>query len=87
MPAGGALTVYSTGFGGASGNEFGPGGNFYQSDVGRGEVYRITPDGSRTRIAEGLQSPVGIAPAADGAVYVVQCSANEITRIGAGQPA
>lgn len=85
MAVGGTPAVFSTGFGGASGNEFGPDGMFYQSDVARGEVYRIEPDGRRTRIAEGLKSPVGIAPGNDGAIYVVQCLANEITRIGPDQ--
>ena len=82
LPPSEPLAIFATGFGGASGNEFGIDGYLYQSDVGRGEVYRVKSDGTRTRIAEGLQSPVGVAPAADGAVYVVQCRANEITRIG-----
>jgi sugar lactone lactonase YvrE len=82
LPAGQPLSIFSSGFGGASGNEIGPDGNLYQSDVARGEVYRISGDGKRTRIAEGLKSPVGIAPAADGSVYVVQCGAHTITRIG-----
>jgi sugar lactone lactonase YvrE len=40
-------------------------------------------DGQRTLLADGLQSPVGISRAADGELYVAECTANAITRISA----
>ena len=40
-PDGSALSEWSSGFGGASGNDFGGDGYLYQSDVGRGEAGRI----------------------------------------------
>jgi sugar lactone lactonase YvrE len=83
-PETGAIEILSDAFGGASGNEFGADGALYQSDVGRGEVHRVAMDGTRTRLAEGLTTPVGVAPAGDGTVYVVECMANAITRIGPG---
>lgn len=78
-PAGPA--VFTSGFGGASGNSFGPDGWLYQSDVGRGEAYRINAQGEREQLAEGLSSPVGIVAMAGGAVYVNECTANAVTRI------
>jgi sugar lactone lactonase YvrE len=78
---GGTPQVFSSGFGGASGNSFGRDGFLYQSDVARGEVYRLSADGRRTRIAVGLTSPVGVTSGPDQSVYVVQCTVNTISRI------
>ncbi len=77
----GKVKIFSTGFGGASGNDFGRDGYLYQSDIGRGEVYRIAPNGHRTRIASGLKDPVGVVLGPGKVVYVTQCAANIISRI------
>lgn len=79
---GGAIEILNGEFGGASGNAFGGDGNLYQSDVGRGEAFRIAMDGSRTRIAQDMTTPVGIAPNADGTAFVTNCTVNRIVHIG-----
>jgi len=78
---GAQIDIFSDAFGGASGNGFDADGYLYQSDVGRGEAYRVDPDGQRTRLADGLHSPVGIVPSENGAAYVAECTANEIARV------
>lgn len=79
-PDGSSIEILNAEFGGASGNAFGSDGDLYQSDVARGEAWRVAMDGSRTQIASGMQSPVGIAPQADGSVYVTNCGAHAILR-------
>lgn len=80
-PDGSDLIVWSTGFGGASGSGFGGDDLLYQSDVGRGEVWRVGPDGTRARIASGLRSPVGVAAGPEGRVFVAECGTSAITVI------
>lgn len=80
-PDGEDITAITDAFAGASGNAFGGDGALYQSDVARGEAWRVTMDGERALLAEGLQSPVGIVRADDGHVYVTECGASAITRI------
>lgn len=75
------IEVLSDAFGGASGNGFGTDGYLYQSDVGRGEAYRVGADGQRTKLADGLHSPVGIVPSEIGITYIAECTANDIARI------
>jgi sugar lactone lactonase YvrE len=83
-PDGSSVDTLTRAFGGASGNEFGADAALYQSDVARGEAWRVAMDGGRTRLATGLESPVGITHAADGATYVTECTADAVTRIDAG---
>ena len=83
-PDGSSVDTLNRDFGGASGNEFGADAALYQSDVARGEAWRVTMDGSRTLLATGLESPVGITHAAGGATYVTECTADAVTRIDAG---
>lgn len=85
-PDGSAIDILSNTFGSASGNEFGTDGHLYQSDVGRGEVHRVAMDGTRTLIADGLTTPVGVAPAENGVTYVTECAPNSITRISRDEP-
>ncbi|QLC23169.1 hypothetical protein HFP51_13830 [Parasphingopyxis sp. CP4] len=80
---GSSVEVLNSEFGGASGNAFGMDGYLYQSDVARGEAYRIAMDGTRTQIARDMASPVGIAPNADGTAYVTNCVTNQILGINA----
>ena len=81
-PDGSSIDSVNGEFGGASGNEFGSDGHLYQSDVARGEAWRVHMDGSRTRLADNLSAPVGITHGPAGTTYVTECTANAITRIG-----
>lgn len=82
-PDGSAIDVINDEFGGASGNAFGPDGQLYQSDVGRGKAHRIAMDGTRTLIAEGMATPVGIAPIEGGGAFATNCVPNRIIEIDA----
>lgn len=81
-PDGSSIDSVNGEFGGASGNEFGNDGHLYQSDVARGEAWRVYMAGSRTRLAAGLSAPVGITHGPAGTIHVTECTANAITRIG-----
>lgn len=80
-PDGGSIDTLNGEFGGASGNEFGSDGLLYQSDVARGEAWRVQMDGARTLLASNLSAPVGITHGPAGTTHVTECTANAITRI------
>ena len=80
-PDGSSIDSVNGEFGGASGNEFGNDGHLYQSDVARGEAWRVHMDGSRTRLTAGLDAPVGITHGPASTTYVTECTANAITRV------
>jgi hypothetical protein len=77
--AGGPPRVYASGFTAITGVAFGPDGSLYvtefarsfRSDPPRGDVVRVAPDGTRTRLgARQLIAPSGAAVDSSGAVYV-----------------
>jgi sugar lactone lactonase YvrE len=81
----GAVSVFSTGFSGASGNDFDASGNLIQANISASRIDQITPAGVRTTIASsGLQGPVGVTVASDGDIFVANCGGNSISRISAG---
>ena len=81
----GAVTVFATGFTGASGNDFDANGNLIQANIAASRIDQISPAGVRTTIAStGLQGPVGVAVASNGDIFVANCSGNSISRISNG---
>lgn len=71
--------VFATGFSSIIGLAFGPDGSLYVCEFGRnfdagdphGDVVRLAPDGTRTRLGVGqLFHPGGVAVGRDGTVYV-----------------
>jgi sugar lactone lactonase YvrE len=80
-PDGGSIDTLNAEFGGASGNEFGADGLLYQSDIARGEAWRVAMDGRRMKLADSLRGPVGITRGPNERTYVTECLANAITRI------
>jgi len=71
--------------------EVGPDGNLYVSTLpggpetgARGAVYRVTPRGKVTLVADGLQSPTGVAVAGNGDIYVSQIFSGQVARIKKG---
>lgn len=67
---------------GASGSKIDDEGNFYQSNVQRGWVSKITPQGNLdTTFIIGMTSPVGIQIDSDGNLYINNCGAHKIVKI------
>src|SRR3954451_15483181 len=60
--------VFATGLTSISALAFGPDGSLYAAELKPGDVMRIAPDGTRTRLG-GLHYPGGVAVAPDGTVY------------------
>jgi sugar lactone lactonase YvrE len=75
-PDGGSIDTLNAEFGGASGNEFGADGLLYQSDIARGEAWRVAMDGRRMKLADSLRGPVGITRGPNERTYVTECLAN-----------
>lgn len=78
----GDFEVFASGFQGASGNEFGPDGYLYQSDIRNARIVRVAPDGTSSTFIEGdLRAPVGLTFDGNGNLYVSECNTNRITRV------
>ncbi|MEL6812759.1 MAG: T9SS type A sorting domain-containing protein [Bacteroidota bacterium] len=75
------LTTFSTGFIGASGNNFDNSGVLYQSDIWDNAIYKIV-DGVRTFVtSDGIVSPVGIVFDSSDNFYVCNCGNNTIQKV------
>ena len=80
----GSVNIFASGMVGASGNEFGPAGNLFQSNISGGFISKIDPAGNvSTFTSTGIVAPVGVAVADDGTVYIANCGNNTIQRISA----
>ncbi|MEJ2206646.1 MAG: hypothetical protein P8170_21355, partial [Gemmatimonadota bacterium] len=74
---------FADGLYGASGNAVGPRGYLWQSSFHGNYVSRVSRTGEAEMwVDEGLSGPVGIAVDPDGTLYVNNCSAGTISRIG-----
>lgn len=75
------LTIFATGFTGASGNDFDSEGTLYQSDIRDSAIYKIV-DGARVFVTStGIVSPVGIVFDSDDNFYVCNCGNNTIRKV------
>lgn len=78
------LTTYSTGFVGASGNDFDSNGVLFQSDIRASGIYKIV-GGIRTFITStGISAPVGIAFDSNDNFYICNCGNNTIQKVTPG---
>ncbi len=78
----GEASVFAEGFRGASGNEMGPDGVFYQSNIAGGYISKVQPDGSHEQwVSEGIQSPVGLVLDAAGDLIVANCGSGSLQRV------
>jgi len=78
----GILSVYATGFQGASGNTFAPDGNLYQCNIAGNSISRVSPSVSVTTfVSTGLSSPVGIISDTSGNLFVANCGNNTIQKV------
>ena len=75
------LTVFATGFTGASGNDFNSEGILYQSDIRDSAIYKIV-DGARVFVTStGIVAPVGIVFDSEDNFYVCNCGNNTIQKV------
>jgi len=78
----GETSVFAEGLQGASGNEMGPVGVFYQSNVRGGFISKVQPDGSHEQwVSDGIQAPVGLVLDAAGDLIVANCGSGSLQRI------
>lgn len=81
----GVVSTYATGLNGASGNDFDPDGNLFQSNITGSFISKIAPDGSTTTFASsGIMGPVGVVVADDGSLFVANCGNNTIWKVNPG---
>jgi len=79
----GSVSLFASGFNGASGNDFDTEGNYYQSSISGGFVSKVTPDGTVTQVASGFSAPVGVVAAPDGSLFICNCGNNTIAKVSA----
>lgn len=78
----GQVSVFATGFSGASGSAFDADGNLIQANIGASRLDTVTPAGVRTVLAAtGLLNPVGVTVNDSGEIYATNCGANSISKI------
>lgn len=79
----GELTVFASGFKGASGACFDANGNFYQSNPFGHSITKVTSSGTIDHewCVDGLKTPVGLEADDKGKIYVSNCGLNEIGKI------
>ena len=79
----GQLSVFASGFKGASGACFDQEGNFFQSNPFGHSISKISKNGTANHnwATEGLKTPVGLEADAAGNIYVCNCGLNEIGKI------
>ncbi len=75
------VTTYSSGFFGASGNDFDSSGVLYQSDIAASAIYKVI-NGQRTFVTStGISNPVGIVFDSQDNFYVCNCGSNTIRKV------
>ena len=78
----GDISVFATGFNGASGNTFDTAGNLYQSSIRDGAVFRVDPEGNASTYASGITGgPIGNTFDSMGNLYVNSCGGNQIFKV------
>jgi len=78
------LSIFSTGFIGASGNNFDNNGTLHQSDIFASGIYKIV-GGVRTLVtADGIVAPVGVVFDSNDNFYVCNCGNNTIRKVTPG---
>lgn len=81
MDKSGNLSMFSTGFIGASGNDFDNNGILYQSDIGANQIFKIV-NGVRTFVTStGISAPVGIVFDSQDNFFVCNCGNNTIRKV------
>lgn len=76
-----AVEPAHTGFSAPTGIAVAPDGSVYVSNWGSGTVERISPDGTRSVVVDGIQSPAGVAFDAQGDLYIAAYSSDNVLRV------
>ncbi|MGE0354778.1 MAG: tetratricopeptide repeat protein [Gemmatimonadales bacterium] len=79
----GRVSVYATGFYGASGNAIDSKGRLLQSSFAGNYISRVDRSGKVSTLAEGFEGPVGIAVDTADNLYVCNCRGNYLSRVTA----
>lgn len=74
----GMVSIFASGFNGASGNAFDSEGNLFQSNIGLGAIMKITPAGVVSTYSTGHVVPIGVEFDSEGNLFVSNCGANRI---------
>ena len=79
------VSVFASGFKGASGATFDNKGNFYQSNPFGHSISKVSKDGkvNHSFVTQGLKTPIGLATDTKDNLYVCNCSGNSIGKIDA----
>lgn len=78
----GESRVFADGFQGASGNEMGPDGVIYQSNIAGNFISKVHPDGrNESWVSEGIVNPVGLALDVNGDLIVANCGNSTLQRV------
>ncbi len=79
----GEITVFASGFKGASGSCFDMKGNFYQSNPFGHSISKLSTNGTVNHnwCTSGMTTPVGLEADREGNIYVSNCGQNEIGKI------
>ena len=78
----GSVSVFATGFNGASGNDFDSMGNLFQSNISASRIDKVAPDGTVTAFtSQNIRGPVGIYIDEGDTLYVCNCSSNTIRKV------
>src|ERR1700730_3399628 len=59
-------------------------GDLYASDAGSHQIYKFTPDGTRSSFASGLNSPIGLAFDSAGNLFVADAGSGQIYKFTPG---
>lgn len=80
---GGQVSIFATGFIGASGNDFDSKGNLFQSNIAGQSISKITPAGEVTIFASGspIVNTVGISIDNNDVLFVADCDGHQILKI------
>ena len=83
----GSLSLFASGFQGASGNTIAPDGNLFQCNIAGNFVSMVTPNGSvSTYTSQGISSPVGVTMDTAGNLYIANCGNNTVQKVAPGSP-
>lgn len=79
----GSVSIFATGFVGASGNDFDSQGNLFQSNIRGQSISKVTPDGTVSIFASGppISGTVGISIDDNDVLFVADCTGNQLLRI------